>query len=265
MHRLRVPAGRFGDGHRHVLQFPGLDAVDAMHFVGGADRAGVVTTHDQQAFVHRVMRRAVRLRRSLQLEQMLERDTDQQLSTHVGHAQHGAASAMGQGVNRALGSDFLHHRHRQAEPLRGDAEDDDRLGARLLDRLGRREVSRALGDVSGRDWAIEQRLRRPRIHGAVAAVHVLRELGARAVTSNADGVPAALAHDADPWPGRALGAGSQQLRFSSVVLRVHQQRQMHERLVMARVEVQRFAIGGGSIGLVTDGIAHETKKIEHLD
>ena len=33
---------------------------------------------------------------------------------------------------------------------------------------------------------------------------------------------------------------------------------------MARVEVQRLAIRGGGIGLVTDGVAHETEEVEDL-
>ena len=33
---------------------------------------------------------------------------------------------------------------------------------------------------------------------------------------------------------------------------------------MARVEVERLAIGGGGLGLMTDGVAHQTEEVEHL-
>ena len=164
-----------------------FNIVDTVDFIHRQHHRATMGGHDQHAR-HHPLRRGNGHRR-VQPQQVNQRQTRHQRSAHVGHPLQGPRTLVWQRVNGLHARHFVEAHRVQAQPFTAQTEHHQRTcGDFLLSHWLGVEFFRLLL----KRVAIQQARGCGGIHGAIAAMDVLRQLRARLVAEDTDAVPAVI-------------------------------------------------------------------------
>ena len=258
--RRRVGDRGLRDRRRHVVQFPRVKAMNAVHFVDRTDHANGVAADHEQALVRRAAALVARPRRAVPRRR-------------PGRATHRPAVRRGRSPGRArrrsagaAASESAAGCATSMTTAVGSASHSDATRKMTTDRVSPSSVARRLGEmrrpigeVAGRRIGVEQLPRRRRSRPGscgsartAAARDTIRRRARRSGSSNrrspaierGERRPAVHSCDALRLLFQPARAVAQHLRAGRVALLLHQEGEVDLRVVVIGIEIERLPVVG---------------------